>query len=220
MIAHAALRERGAEAALLEALRPEYEGRGFTYVIAPSDDLLPPFLKGLQPDAIARAPDRNVAVVVKRPRDRPGAVGIAEMQRLFADRPDWRFRVIVPSSDPLDALVIGEATPDAIRKRRDEVRSLALGGHGRAAFVMAWALLEAALRFTKGEARGRAQSVADVIQSLAMAGSVDAATERRLRGLVALRNSIVHGDLAAEPDAADVDSVLSAVDEAMGMAAA
>jgi uncharacterized protein YutE (UPF0331/DUF86 family) len=62
--------------------------------------------------------------------------------------------------------------------------------------------------------------VADVIQSLAMAGSVDAATERRLRGLVALRNSIVHGDLAAEPDAADVESVLSAVDEAMGMAAA
>jgi hypothetical protein len=40
-------------------------------------------------------------------------------------------------------------------------------------------------------------------------------TERRMCGLIALRNQIVHGDVAAEPAAGDVNLVLAATEETL-----
>lgn len=48
-----------------------------------------------------------------------------------------------------------------------------------------------------------------------MDGLIDPDAENRLRGLVDLRNRIVHGDLIAEPGPSDVELVLAAVDMAL-----
>lgn len=220
MIGDVALRERGTEADLLQALRADYEARGFSFVLEPGADALPAFLEGCRLDAVARAPGRNVAILVKRRRGSPSDGGVAKVQRLLSDKPDWSFRVVVPASDPLDALVIPDAASGAVEERRRDVLSLARQGHRGAAFVMAWALLEAASRADGGATAGRARSAGAVVQSLAMSGRIEPETERRLRSLLDLRNRVVHGDLAAEPAADDVDSVLSAVAEAMQVTAA
>lgn len=220
MIGDVDLRRPGTEADLLQALRTDYEARGFSFVAEPGADALPAFLEGCRLDAVARAHGRNVAILVKRRRGPPSDGGVADVQRLLSDKPDWSFRVVVPASDPLDALVIPDAASGAVEERRRDVLALARQGHRGAAFVMAWALLEAALRARDGAAAGRARSAGAVVQSLAMSGRIEPETEGRLRSLLDLRNRVVHGDLAAEPAAGDVDDVLSAVAEAMQVAAA
>ncbi len=60
-----------------------------------------------------------------------------------------------------------------------------------------------------------AHSPGTVVQALAMKGVIEPETECALRSLIALRNRIVHGDLAADPRADDVAPVLAAVDMAL-----
>lgn len=208
------------ETDLLAALRADYEARGFSFVTEPGADALPSFLGGFKPDALARAPGRNVAIVVKRRRGPRHGDSVADVRALLADRPDWSFPVVVPASDPLDAVVIRDATPDAVEAQRRDVLALALQGHRRAAFIMAWALLEAASRARDGAARGPARPAGAVVQALAMTGRIEIETERRLRSLLDLRNRIVHGDLLAEPEGGDIDAVLSAVGEVLQVAVA
>ena len=87
-------------------------------------------------------------------------------------------------------------------------------GHFRAAFVLAWSLLEASLRTIDGLATNPGR-VDTLVQTLAMQGYIEPQTERRIRTLIDLRHRIVHGDLMAEPSAMDVEAVLSAIDETL-----
>ncbi len=80
---------------------------------------------------------------------------------------------------------------------------------------MAWSLLEAALR-TRDELAGtRLRTAGAVVQTLASHGYIDPDRERSMRALVDLRTRVVHGDLSAEPSAADVEILLSAIEETL-----
>lgn len=107
------------------------------------------------------------------------------------------------------------AAPATVHDRLNEVRALIAQEHRRAAFIMAWSLLEAALRALDGESTSRLRAPGTIVQTLAMNGYIEPETERRMRTLIDLRNRIVHGDLAAEPETEDVELVLSAIEQAM-----
>ncbi|MGD9885271.1 MAG: HepT-like ribonuclease domain-containing protein [Reyranella sp.] len=104
--------------------------------------------------------------------------------------------------------------PD-IRRRVEETRALMIQGQPRAAFVMAWSLLEAALHRIDSEKGARPRTPGTVVETLAMLGRIDPTLERRVRPLIELRNRVVHGDLQVEPSADDVRSVLSAVEQSL-----
>jgi uncharacterized protein YutE (UPF0331/DUF86 family) len=111
------------------------------------------------------------------------------------------------------------ASPDAIRKRLEELRALVKERRYRPAFVMAWAVLEAAFHSTEEKETGRACEPGTVVQALVMNGYIDAELGESLRALIKLRNHIVHGDIAAEPMAEDVATVLRAIEETLAASA-
>ena len=203
------------EARLLEGLRAYYEGEGFTFKIAPEARELPDFLGSYVPDALAQKPGLNIAIEVK-PRNLPAAQhSLQKIRRLFEGHPDWQFNVVSMGADPLQRVTIPSAPPEMIRARIDEVRDLNNEGHHRAAFVMAWSLLEAALHSVGGETSAKPRTPGTIVQTLAMNGYIDPELERRIRSLIDLRNRIVHGDLSLEPRSTDVELVLSAVGETL-----
>ncbi|CBS90763.1 hypothetical protein [Azospirillum lipoferum] len=215
MPAHAWSEETEAE--FLEGLRARYEAEGYTFTIAPESSLLPPFLGSYIPDALARKPGQNIAIEVKRHPTRPADWQLQDIRRLFDGHPDWQLSVVHRAAASGQAVVVPTAPPAAIRRRLEETRALSALGHRRPAFVMAWALLEAAVQLV-GEAERKPNSAhtpGSLIQTLAMNGYIAPATERRMRELTGLRNRIVHGDIEAEPAFGDVEAILSAVEEVL-----
>ena len=86
--------------------------------------------------------------------------------------------------NPLQSVKIPIAGPAAIRDRIGEVRGLIAEGHRRSAFVMAWSLLEAALRALDEDKAGPPRPPGSVVQALAMNGYIDPDMERRIRDLI------------------------------------
>lgn len=209
-----------AERDVLESLRPQYEQQGFTFKIAPDRASLPEFLGNYVPDAIAQKGDRNIAIEVKRVQSRPTQAKIQEIRRLFDGHPDWQFTVVYAGPGPLESVTVPSASPNAIRTRLHEVRHLSEAGYPEAALVMAWSLLEAALQAVSERSEGKPRTPGTVVQTLAMNGYISPETERKVRELIQLRNRIVHGDVMAQPTAANVELVLQAVEDTLVAAAA
>lgn len=208
-----------AEVDILKGLRAQYESKGFDFTIAPDRSLVPSFLGSYMPDALAQKQGRNIAIEVRRHQTRSVQARLQDIRRLFDGHPDWQFSVVFVGSGPQE-IEIPAASPAAIRARMGEIRRLSELGHQRPAFVMAWSLLEAALQSVHESNARHALTPEAVIQALAMNGYIDADTEQRIRALIALRNRIVHGDVAAEPAAEDVAIILQAIEETLVIGAA
>jgi hypothetical protein len=213
--------ERDAEARVIDRLRTRYQEEGFAFTEHPTRAELPDFFGSYIPDALARKPGHNVAIEVKR---RPGPsteIGLKDLQRLFAGRPEWQLQVVFTGADPLQSETIPAVSTTAIPAEINEIRALASQGHVRPAFVMAWSALEAALRASLDAGRETGPlSAGTIVQAIAMNGYIEPEMERRMRDLVTLRNRVVHGDLAVEPAKSDVDLVLSAVEATLNADAA
>lgn len=220
MASPAQARSREAEVEYLEDLRKRYEAEGFIFTIAPNRSLLPDFLGSYQPDALAQKPGLNIAIEVKQQQSQASQAQLKDIRRLFDGHPDWQFNVAFIGTSPLQSLGITPAAEGDIVRRIVEVRALSRQGHLRAAFIMAWSLLEAALLSMERDANQRPRTPGTVVQTLAMNGYIAPDSEVRLRDLVGLRNRIVHGDVLAEPSASDVNVVLDAVEQALIVGAA
>jgi len=201
------------ERQFLEALRPRYEAEGFAFTTSPRADDLPAFLGKYVPDAIARKPDVSIAIEVKRHQSPTTQASLKQIQGLFEGRKDWRLQVVYMGEEPLQHIRIHPSSIDDIRRRMGEIRALCAQSQHRAAFVLAWSLLEAALHSQSGESAGRALTPGTVVQTLAMSGFIEPELERSARSLIELRNRIVHGDLNAEPTSADIQLILTAVEK-------
>lgn len=199
----------------LEKLRSKYTQQGFTFIVNPERKHIPAFLGSYTPDAIACKPGSNIAIEVKQRANHDTERSLKEIRRLFEGHPDWQFVVSYGGHDPLTAMSISPASVESIRSRIEEVRSLASQGQRRAALVLGWSLLEASLHRLESEKGKRPRTPGTVVETLAMLGYIDPATEQKLRPLVSLRNRIVHGDVDADPSAEDIVTVLSAIDQAI-----
>lgn len=206
------------ETEFLESLRSRYEDQGFSFVVAPAPATLPEFFGSYVPDAIAQKQGHNVAIEVKRHQSLPTQNGIREIRRLFEGHSDWQLHVVYKGAGSSPPVTIPVASPAAILVRLDEVRTLNAQGHRRAAFVIGWSLLEAALlaEDQDGEA-SRPRMPGTVVQTLAMNGSISPDLEARLRPLIQLRNRIVHGDVGAEPSAEEVGVLLEAIENTLAL---
>jgi len=204
-----------AELDLLASLRRQYEAKGFTFDIGPDLQGIPEFLGSYVPDAIARKPGENVAIEVRKSRSRSNEISLQQIRSRFDGHPEWTLAVAYAAEDPLKTLTIKPAATPAIRRQLDDVRSLTAQGQSRAAFLLAWTLLEATLLNVEGEQEARPRTPASVLQGLAMLGRIEPETERRVRPMVLLRNAVVHGDLAKEPTGEDVETVASVIEEAL-----
>jgi uncharacterized protein YutE (UPF0331/DUF86 family) len=205
-----------AEVTFLESLRSEYESKGYRFIVHPSRPDLPDFFATYEPDAVAQKSDHNVAIEVKSRATPTVQQSLQRIRRLFEGRSDWQLRVAYVGSDPYGARHLPVSSRAEVLDRAKEVEQLVKNGNVRAAFVVAWSLLEAALNNARPEADKRPRTPGTVVQTLAMDGLIPDELEQSLRSLIELRNRVVHGDLTVEPSTADVQIVLSAVKAVLG----
>lgn len=199
-----------AETAFLENLRPEYEERGYRFVVHPRPSELPVFFATYVPDAVALRADDNVAIEVKSRETAASQQSLLRIRQLLEGQPGWQLRVAHVGREG-SARQLPVSTRESVSERVRDVERLLESGDIRAAFVIAWSLLEAALNSARPNADKRPRTPGTVVQTLAMEGLISEQMEVSLRPLTELRNRVVHGDLTTEPSQADVELVLSAV---------
>jgi hypothetical protein len=79
--------------AILQNMLPTLEAEGYEVYLKPSRLLLPPFIKGRAPDAIALRADKNIAITIASKADeqlKKVETAIAE----FKNQPGWELRVV------------------------------------------------------------------------------------------------------------------------------
>jgi uncharacterized protein YutE (UPF0331/DUF86 family) len=198
------------ELSALRGLQSSYEARGLRFVIDPPRELLPGFLAGHTPDAIAVGPDGGgVVLEILRPSSRAGGrQDILDIAKKVAEQKGWEFRAVYasPASELPDT--IAQPTPEQIDARLGEVRVLADAGHYAPALVAGWAVLEALARLARGPGSSKAFSPLQAVQALAEEGYLESEDARRLREMARLRSAVVHGDFAVDVSAEQVEFLL------------
>lgn len=204
--------ETAGEISFLESFRRAYESQGFIYVVHPSEEQLPAFMRPYQPHAIAVKNGQGIAIELRMRQNRLSESALTKIRERFDGQTDWKLHVAYMGSDGISSLTIPSSGFALVRTKADDVRWLISQHQAAPAFVMAWSLLEAAARTAlKGEA-GRPWTPGTVVQTLAAEGYLERELEDRLRPLIEVRNRIVHGELTLEPTAGDIETVLSAID--------
>ena len=202
------------ERLVLNRLKESYEHQGFQFFIEPLPQMLPAFLQGFRPDAIALKPGENHIVEVKFGRS-PGAERRLEtVARLLSGHPEWQLKVFYESGRPEDLVRFSVPTARQVQEELAEAEQLARTGHAKAAFLLGWSVLEAIARTHAehaGTASQRQYSPALTVQSLEMGGLIDAETGRDLRSKAQLRNLAAHGELGTGVEVGDAEDLLRLV---------
>lgn len=181
------------EVEVLRALRSRYERDGYTFVIHPTEDLIPEFLRGYRPDALALSDHGSIVIEVKSQRSRDAEKGLSQLAKQIAKHAEWKLDVYYAGN--FSRPVYDKPTKSDVLKLIDEVQKLERTGHRRAAIVMAWAALEALARALHPDAEEgvRPMIPSEIIEWLAQSGYIIPAEARLLKSTMKTRNATVHG---------------------------
>ncbi len=194
---------------VLRNLQHSYEARGLTFHINPSRELVPPFLAGYSPDAIAVGPDGGgIIIEVKRQRNQATDRQLAEIAKKVADHKGWEFRAIYTNPTTERPENIAKPTPEQIDARPQEIQDLVDTGHYAPALIFGWAVLESLARLASGSGSSSGYSPIQAVQVLAEEGFVENAEAQRLREMARLRSAVVHGDFSTDVPADQVKFLL------------
>lgn len=202
--------EHGVERAVLEGVIPALQAEGYQVYFRPSPAVLPPFMKGYRPDAVALKPGKNIAIdVLSRPR-----TGVDDRERMvrdiFSDHGDWERRVYyVPSGAAEPIMAVGD--PSNVQRLIDNVAALSGEAHGVPALLSAWGAFEAVGRAIIPDQLSRPQPAARLLEVLASAGYVTPKEAEELRPLVHLRNRAAHGDFTVQVSKDQLDRLIATV---------
>lgn len=192
---------------VLEQLLPQLQAEGYTVYLEPSRQLLPAFMEGYTPDAIALRGDKNLAieVIVEGPSSK------AKEERLhnrFDGRKDWELRVfyVRPAIRRDELPAMGN---DAIDSSIASLEGLISSGLLPAASLIAWATFEALSRALIPEKFTQPQTPARLIEVLATDGVVTPSEADLLRKLANARNRLIHGTLNESIDSADLNKFVA-----------
>jgi uncharacterized protein YutE (UPF0331/DUF86 family) len=183
------------ESILLESVVPDLEADGYEVFPRPRAPLLPAFMRGYRPDAIAYRKDRKLAIEVLRP-------GVpSKLGDLLSERKDWELRVYWVSSSGA-AAPIEPASRASIERTITTVEDLVGDGRTQPALLMAWAAFEAIGRLLLPDRFERPQTPSRLIEALASEGFIMPSEAAHVRRLAESRNRVVHGGLdTAVPEA-------------------
>ncbi len=209
----------GREEVVLQRLRETYEQQGYEFFLQPSGAILPPFLKGNRPDAMALKGNEGVVIEVKFGSNPVKEQRLQALAKIVAGQPGWRLNLHAEQPRPEGRLEIETPTLPQLERLIAESEILAAEDHRSAAFLLAWSALEAVARAkasAQGLVVGRPISPAGTVQSLEMGGFIDERIGRDLRQKAQLRNRVAHGDLTVDVDRGDVDALIRYVRDLVG----
>jgi uncharacterized protein YutE (UPF0331/DUF86 family) len=199
------------ERAVLERLRDRYEREGYSFYLYPPSDFLPSFLEGYRPDALALKEGSGVVIEVKSRASSPKDLRLSELARRFSGRDNWRLEIVNTEAYP-DEPSIEPPSRAQIESELHGVEILTRQGQFRAAFVIAWSVLEAVVRALRREAQEnvtRPLEANQISEMLARNGFIDQNSAQALRRLGRMRNAIVHGSLEQDVTQTEVASLMA-----------
>ncbi|HUG16234.1 MAG TPA: hypothetical protein VMM78_14615 [Thermomicrobiales bacterium] len=191
----------------LTELAREYRERGYEVITQPQEDDLPAFLRGFQPDMVARREGDDVVIeVVTKQSLRETSQRIKQLTDAVAPHAGWRFELVVtnPRTDSSEPPHGDEPAIQEIMKRLGDARELLREGQAENAGLVAWAATEAALRSL---ARRHDVSLdrlepGYVLKQLSVLGLLSSEDLDLMQDAMRERDLIAHGFLA-EPGAED-----------------
>jgi uncharacterized protein YutE (UPF0331/DUF86 family) len=186
---------------VLDNLRRTYELQGLRFYKNPSREVIPDFLRGYVPDAVA-VDDKGGGIIieVKQRRSRTVDRQLAQIAEKIAPHKDWEFRAVFTGPELGDSGYIPRPTREQIDAKIQEIQTLAQSQHYDAALVVGWAILESLARSVMTENEGeqsRGLTPIRAVQTLAQEGYLESDAAERLREMAVLRNAVVHGNLSA-----------------------
>jgi len=199
------------ERSQLQTVGRRYRRQGYTVIVEPRGDDLPPFLARFTPDLIAYNDRESVVVEVKARRDLPTSTDIVDLATAVDGRDGWRFdlALVKPERTPLVADDADALTRHEIGSRLDEARQLARGRQNDAALLLAWSAIEAALRLVARQQRIALddEQPAYVIKQLYTLGVLSRRDYEVLRQGLETRDTIAHGFRPARMEPSLVDDL-------------
>lgn len=194
---------------VLEATLAGYEADGYDVFVEPSPSVLPQFMRGVRPDAVAIRPDRKIAIEVKRSEGQ-SSDHIEQLRAMFVGHPDWELRVLYVSPRSPGA-TIELATPLAIERAISQAQQLKDVEPAGSALLIGWSALEAIARLLLPAQLGRPQPPIRLVEVLATEGLLTPDEADSLREIAKVRNHVAHGELDAEFEPRTVDDLAATV---------
>jgi uncharacterized protein YutE (UPF0331/DUF86 family) len=195
---------------ILGAVVPELEAQGYEVFLQPSDRVLPPFLRGHTPDAVALSDKKNLAIEIAR--ETPEArQHLQELSSVIKGQPNWELRVFWVTPTTSRAAALSVQLPAKLRERIDEAKKLWAEGHYGSALLIGWATFEAICRALMPQSFGRPQTPSRLVEFISSEGYVSPDESDRIRSLARLRNEFIHGNLDVPMDKQEIDFFLDVI---------
>jgi hypothetical protein len=192
------------EAAALDALEPRWLEQGYRVIRRPDPGELPKFLGTYEPDAIAVGRSPSLVIEVVNPQSRTHDVRIAQLQRLFENRDDWRLEVVYAPEATEGVRPVAVDDIDATLARAARLSE----SDPQVALLLAWAALEAGARLLHPDETRRGLPSGSLLDLLGSLGDTTRDEQATLHRIAKLRNALSHGQLDAAVSGEDVSQVL------------
>jgi uncharacterized protein YutE (UPF0331/DUF86 family) len=202
------------ERRVLGLLRSRFEAEGYSFVEFPGGDVLPAFMQGYRPDAVAVREDKSIAIEVKLRRDPNAEKNLRSISERFKGHPSWEFRIVY--GDEVEDEPMQAPTRAQIEQHILEAEVLLREGHHRAALVLGWAAIEAIARTLSNDfPTSGARTMRQAVELLEHMGRLRFEEAQQLRRLLPLRSKVVHGDFSMAISGDDVEPLLKAARAAL-----
>jgi hypothetical protein len=192
-----------AQKVILDNVAAELRADGFDVYVSPNAFLIPGFLKGFQPDAIALRDGKKIVVQIIQTNTAPEP-RLERIRKLFEGQNDWELRIFWINKSNIPEGV-HEVSTAAVRQTIGNLERLVKEGQFAPALLTGWATLEALGRALLPERFQRPQTPARLIEVLAGEGHVTPKEADQLRSLAKLRNTFIHGGLDISIDQEDLN---------------
>jgi hypothetical protein len=184
---------------VIEELRRSFESQGLLFYSNPSNEFIPDFLRGYQPDAVVRYKDGGgIIFEIKQRRNDQTDRQLTQIAQRIAPHKEWEFRAVFINAET--PIVIPKPTPQQIQARIEELEALIRRQHYGPALVTGWAVIESLARLVSDDDRSPSRPLSPIqaIQTIAQEGYLENQAAQRLREMTKLRNAAVHGDFSVE----------------------
>lgn len=181
----------------IKEIAKDYESRGFKVSINPKQSELPQFLKGFEPDIIAKNEIESVVIEVKTKGNISELKQFESLANIISQKKNWRFELVFtnPIEQTIHSGFRNELSIEKQKTRITEIKQLMLQHHYDAAFLLGWATLEAAIRmklnYEKSEALNK--PTLSIIKTIYSLGYINQHDYRNLEKLNSQRNYLIHG---------------------------
>ncbi len=190
----------------IEKLREDYQLDGFE--ILPENRSFS--VGGYVPDLVARKDDRIVLIEVKTRRTPSIENHLERLKDKIEAETGYEMHIYYLNGMelPKGPKIQTNASIDTVL---DEAQRASSNGQCRAAFLIAWAALEAASRRIFPEKLGGSQTPGRIVSILSEEGIITPSQATELRTFAQMRNTLVHGELNVAIRQDDVSLMLERV---------